>query len=444
MRHGPSSSWQLFLYNKPEFPGMNVLKITVGIVFVVFASRTCTLALAQEVEQVPEASFRPIDPPAHGVYLAAAQGQDANWVRPDDRLQPALSTIVPVSYATASASDPQQSAAPSIANSQGNSLCGCCGPLCSCNSCPCFYVDVEALFMLRTPLLNHQPIVTDPNTGRTFLSTSNLDAAFDPGLEVTVGMRICGGMALELSYFGLFGGNASAVAEKPDPTAFLTLGGNLVGNVFVDMNRVQVTDSTWVQGIELNLPCCCGCCDQCQDACACGGLRCQSFEWFGGFRYLVVGDDLNIAAERIVSGALEEGSYEIRTVNQLFGVQVGGRWRRTRGRFGWEATVKVGVFADDAEQTQTVIDFPNFALRPTVSSSEVGVAFVGELNLSALYRLTDVWNLKAGYTLMSIEGLALAPDQLDFNFGAATSGTDIHNGGGLILQGVNVGVEARW
>jgi hypothetical protein len=423
---------------------MDALKIAVGIVFAVFASRGCTLAMAEDLGQPLEATFRPADQPSQGVLLAAAQGENDNWVGPDNRSQPALSTLVPASDPAAPASDQQQSAAPSIANSQGNSLCGCLGPLCRCNPCPCFYLDVEALFMLREPLFNHQPIVVDPNTGRTFLSTSNLDYAFDPGLEVTVGMRICGGLALELSYFGLFGGNASAVAEKPDPTAFLTLGGNLVGNVFVDMNRVQVTDTTWVQGIELNLPCCCGCCNDCHDACGCGELRCQSFEWFGGFRYLVLGDDLTIAAERIVSGAVEEGSYDIRTVNQLFGVQLGGRWRRTGGRYGWEATVKAGIFANDAEQTQTVIDFPNFALRPTESSSAVGVAFVGELNLSALYRLTDAWNLKAGYTLMSIEGLALAPDQLDFNFGASPSGNGVHDGGGMIFQGVNIGVEARW
>ena len=118
--------------------------------------------------------------------------------------------------------------------------------------------------------------------------------------------------------------------------------------------------------------------------------------------------------------------------------------RRSRGRFGWEATGKAGIFGNDAQQTQSVTDFPNFPLRPTVSSSGGGVAFVGEINLSALYRLTDVWNLRAGYNAMWIEGLALAPDQLDFNFAASPSGNQLHNGGGMFLHGVNVGLEARW
>ena len=89
-------------------------------------------------------------------------------------------------------------------------------------------------------------------------------------------------------------------------------------------------------------------------------------------------------------------------------------------------------------------DFPAFPLRPTVSSSSGGVAFVGEINLSALYRLTDVWNLRAGYNAIWIEGLALAPDQLDFNFATAPGGNQLHNGGGMFLHGVNVGLEARW
>jgi len=422
---------------------MDAVRSAIGFVIVIFAASTGTLAMADDLGPTMTASFRPAESPDPGVAQTTAQ-QNEDWVRPNDRFQPPPSMLAPAGQAAVPTSAQQQVAAPSFTCSQGDCFCGCLAPLCSCKPCPCFYVDAEALFLLRQPLSNNQPIVVDPNTHRTFMSTSDLDYAFDPGLEVTVGMRICGGMAVELTYLGLFGGDASASAEKPNPGAFLTLGGNLVGNVFVDMNGVQATDSTWVQGIELNFPCCCGCCDNCHDACGCGQLACQSFEWFCGFRYLVLGDDLNISAERIVSGAVETGNYEIHTLNQLVGVQLGGRWRRTVGRFGWESTIKAGIFANDAEQTQTVTDFPNFALRPTESSSEVGVAFIGEFNLSALYRVTDVWNLKVGYTLLAIEGLALAPDQLDFNFGASPSGNEIHDGGGMIFQGVNVGVEARW
>ena len=182
-----------------------------------------------------------------------------------------------------------------------------------------------------------------------------------------------------------------------------------------------------------------------RDDCGRGPVRCRSWEWFAGFRYLNLGEELNISAQRVVAGELETGGiYNVRTANHLYGGQFGARLRRWQDRFGWEATGKAGLFGNDAQQTQSVTTFPPFALRPAVSSSGGEVAFVGELNLTGLYRLTNVWNLRAGYNAIWIEGLALAPDQLDFNLTSATGGTQLHNGGGMFLQGVNLGLEARW
>ena len=69
---------------------------------------------------------------------------------------------------------------------------------------------------------------------------------------------------------------------------------------------------------------------------------------------------------------------------------------------------------------------------------------MGEINISGIYRLTDIWSAKVGYNAIWVEGLALAPDQLDFNFAASPSGNELHSSGGLLLHGVNVGLEARW
>jgi hypothetical protein len=426
--------------------------------FVVLASKTCTLAMAQDLEQPAEASVLQVDPPEHRVSLSAAQGENANPVRPDDRLQRALSVTVPASDPTVPAPDQQRSTAPSITKSQDDGLDGCCRSSCS-DACPSLYGQVEALFMKQEPRFTRQPIVVDPITGTTYLSTSDLGFNFDPGMRATVGMRLCGGRALEFEYFGLFQGNASAVAVKPDPGAVMAFP-NAIGNVFSNMAGTQVNYSSFVQSFAVNLPCCCGCCEGCcdecgcgdvrdecgcgdvRDECGCGEVRCRSIEWFAGFRYLNVGENLNILAQGIVPG--EEGTYNIRTANNLFGAQLGARLRRSWGRFGWEATGDAGIFVDDAQETQSVTDFPNFPLRPTVSSSGDEIAFVGEINLSGFYRLTDVWDLRAGYNVMWIEGLALAPDQLDFNFATSPSGNQLHNGGGMFLHGVNVGLEARW
>ena len=441
---------------------MNATRLAVGILFVVFASKMCLRVMAQDAEQPFKADLHQADSLEHRVFLTA-EGEDANRVRPDDRLR--RSRTVPVSGRMAPVPDRQRSTAPSTTTPEDDCLDGCCCPSCderccpTCDDpCPSVYGQVEALFLKREPRFIRQPIIVDPNSSTTFLSTSDLDFDFDPGLRATVGMRLCGGRALEFSYFALFEENASAVAVSPDPGAFLIFPDNLAGNVFVDIDRAEVDYSSRLHSFEVNLPCCCGCCDDCCHECGCGEVhdgcgcneygcgevRCRSLEWFAGFRYLNVGEELNISAQRIVAGGVEEGTYDIRTANRLYGGQLGARLRRTRGRFGWEATGKAGIFGNDAREEQAVTDFPNFPLRPTVSDSSGGVAFVGEANLSALYRLTDAWNLRAGYTVLWIDGLALAPDQLDFDFAASPSGNQLHNDGAMFLHGVNVGLEARW
>ena len=59
------------------------------------------------------------------------------------------------------------------------------------------------------------------------------------------------------------------------------------------------------------------------------------------------------------------------------------------------------------------------------------------------YELNKRVSVRAGYNLLWIEGVALAPDQLDFTF-TSTSGTALNDGGGVFLHGVSVGIEARF
>jgi hypothetical protein len=142
---------------------------------------------------------------------------------------------------------------------------------------------------------------------------------------------------------------------------------------------------------------------------------------------------------------LEYGVYDIRGSNNLCGAQLGGRLRSWGARWGWEATGKAGLFGNGAHQEQYVLDWDDgpFPARPLVSAAGGRVAFVGELNLTGVYRLTDVWNLRAGYNLIWIGGVALAPDQLDFS-GVVPAGDQLRNDGQVFLHGVSGGLEARW
>src|SRR5271165_4215349 len=58
-----------------------------------------------------------------------------------------------------------------------------CLPCLSCRPCHCLYGEVEALFLEQVPLYQNRPIVVDANTAATFLSSSDLDSGFEPGVR---------------------------------------------------------------------------------------------------------------------------------------------------------------------------------------------------------------------------------------------------------------------
>ena len=128
---------------------------------------------------------------------------------------------------------------------------------------------MEALFLKPVPLYQNRPIVVDANTGATFLSTSDLDSGVEPGLRAMFGLRLCNGLAVEFSYFGL-SQDGFTLTERANDTSYLIFTNNFVGNVFVNMDRVQANYSSCLNSFELNFPCCCGCCTRC----GCGETTC--------------------------------------------------------------------------------------------------------------------------------------------------------------------------
>jgi hypothetical protein len=260
---------------------------------------------------------------------------------------------------------------------------------------------------------------------------------FNSGVRALVGFQLCGCVPVEFGYFGLFDSVAS-LEYLPVQGVNATLPGPLgaASNVFQDGVTVRTDYRSRIQGAEVNFPCCFCCEDPCGD-------YARSREWFVGFRYLSLREDILISGAKPVGRLIETGYYDANSRNNLYGGQFGVRLRRCWGQFSCEGTGKVGLFCNQAGQEQVVVDYPNFLLRSPVSGNGENVAFVSALNLTGIYQINETWGLRAGYNVMWIEGVALAPDQLDFSF-ASTSGTGLNTAGGMFLHGVNVGLEARW
>jgi hypothetical protein len=304
---------------------------------------------------------------------------------------------------------------------------------CGCNMCPCTYGVVEALILQRNIAGGSTPLVLDAANGTTLLTMNDLRFPVAGGLRAYFGHRFRDSWAWELGYFGLYNATTSAgVAGN------LSLPSDFAGlNVFFGADNVAVNYATNINGAEFNLVnCCCA-----NDFCGCTSVW-NSVEWLSGFRYLRIGDTMAIDAARADVGGIERGFYDMQAVNNLYGGQVGARLRRCWGLWSLEGTAKAGLFYNDATQSQTVVDFPNFLVRQTTSSSQ-NLAFLGELNCTLVRQITNYWYLRGGYNLIWIDGIALAPNQLDFSL-TNTSGTTTNTGGTMFLHGANLGLEARW
>jgi hypothetical protein len=310
----------------------------------------------------------------------------------------------------------------------------CCGAFPACNMCPCTYAWAEALIVWRDNQAGDQPLVIeDPfGTADVLLRVGDLDFDSTGGVRAGVGFRTCCGPAWEFGYLGIFDHSASAVVARED-VLFLPGDLGLVVNNFGQADRVTAHYASDLHSFEVNLVCCCCDCDCCGHCC--------STEWFGGFRFLALDEDFSLTAVDS-----EEGTsvYRVETRNHLWGAQVGARVRRCCCGWSWEATGKLGLFANHAEQSQDpIIDFLDVERRSAQSGSDSELAFVGDFNLSAIYHLTTTLGIRVGYNLLWIDGVALAPDQLDFT-NQPNSGTNLVGGGAIVVHGVNVGLEGRW
>lgn len=301
-------------------------------------------------------------------------------------------------------------------------------PVCDqcCYSTTRCYFSAEALFLnLNSGTRGAEPVVLNQDTQQTVLSTRSVPYDTVAGPRLTLGFQVnpCG--TIETSYFGLHDWNSSDVARGnnnlriPGDLAFAT-------QDFFDADQMRIRSSSRLNNAEVNY------------------LRRTGFEYvtlLAGFRYLNLSETFGINAADLDAG--QSSDYNIQASNYLFGGQFGGRWRKYLGDFGLDFVGKAGVFGNAAQQHTFVGDFDNsFTLRNSTTHGS-RTAFVGELGFNGTWHLTKMLYARVGYTLLWVEGLARATDQLDFT-DTPQSGTGLVFGKGAFLHGASAGLEARW
>jgi hypothetical protein len=279
----------------------------------------------------------------------------------------------------------------------------------ACDYCPCWTFR-GGLVSLRRDSNSAIPIIV----GVPSYSSGDLGFDDETGGALTIirhgFLQSC--WDLEATYFGVDDFGASAVTT--DLNTLLTAPNLAVGGV--NPGRTDYTSE--LDSAEFN-------------------LRRQWNQWLtlmGGMRWV----NLNEVMNTNIGGA---ANHRIDVDNQLWGFQLGAdTYLWSRGRFSLEGYGKVGIYANNSDARTTTA---GLGALPVIVASENDAAFVGDLGFTGVYDISDRWSVRGGYQFLWIDGVALAPEQLD-NMNVLTGVANVDVGQTAFYHGLNLAAEFRY
>ena len=154
-----------------------------------------------------------------------------------------------------------------------------------------------------------------------------------------------------------------------------------------------------------------------------------------GFRYIDFNEQL------LMSTANFPALGRVMTKNDLYGFQIGAErhlWQGRCCRATLDGTIKAGLYLNESFN-KTMIDAGTLEEQ---WADDTSLAFAGELSLVGRYALNDCWSLRAGYELMWLEGVAIAPPQMAKS-NLVTNVRSVDNNGSVLFHGALFGLEYR-
>ena len=308
--------------------------------------------------------------------------------------------------------------------------------------------ETEALFLHRNQTKG-VPVAITTGTARTVLGTNDIKFGFRPGVRFTLGYHPDPNNTVELVYFGLqkWTAKASTNCDKlgessPCLAAVFSQASPSSSSGFYDFEdfgainnpaeAARIKYQSKLHNVELNYK--------------------RHFAPWGNFiptllvglRYMSVPERFGIAMFGEDGDLSDRADYKIKSKNHLFGVQVGGDGTYRMGSVDLSLRAKAGLFANWAKQiTSGSETSEGFSDSFRGSKSEAGAAGVGEAGLFATWNLHPNVALTAGYQILYIAGLALAPEQMaTSNSQGAISQLD--KSGSAFYHGPSVGVKVSW
>ena len=324
---------------------------------------------------------------------------------------------------------------------------------CACSRCGCdhdTYLLVDFLFFKRNNATNNATLAED--AGTPVLTTRSTNPGTAPGIRLFGGRLRKNGVGWEFGYTGVFGMFGERTVRDPSTLKVPGPLGTQTGWTNLDAIRSSYTSS--LNMCEINIftsratiksdpnsrfPW-----RRVHDPLGANVTSEYEFQCLGGFRWAGFNDVASLYPDASVPSGNNDGTYSITTNSQMLGPQIGFKTKRRWSNWsieGWTKATLAGTFLNADSAPIFTQASPGVPYRPQASARDVGVGFIGDMNYSVVRRLNRNWSLRAGYNLIWISGVALAPNQFDFSLNKSIT---LANTGNVFLHGANLGFEAQW
>lgn len=292
-------------------------------------------------------------------------------------------------------------------------------------------------------------VSTNGISGPTVLSTSDLSLdKMRYGLELIGAIQLGPGSNVEARYFGLNNWNVSKQVEIIPPalptlySVYSQYGASPLGG-FVDVDEANINKISYNSELhsgEVNY----------RRRLASPFASGQG-SWLAGVRYFDLDERFGFTAIGPNNNAFVFNQ-DTQTRNELTGFQIGGDyWVNIAPGLMIGAESKGGIYGNHAtvESQITAQSIPGAHER----MSDGRTAYLGELVVSAVYRLSYSWSVKTSYNLLYVDNVALAPENyntrdLSNALGSGTFTLDRHpfinTDGEVCYQGWSIGGEYLW
>lgn len=283
--------------------------------------------------------------------------------------------------------------------------------------------------------------------GPIILSTDDLQLdQTEWGLNLLVAVQVGPGGSVEVSYFGLndWDTTSRVTSNNPDIYSVFSDFGQSPFNGFDDPDRSFVHSATYRSAIhngEVNY------------RRRWVGPYCWfQGSWLAGLRYFDLDEAMDFSTAGQLNNAQNQGlrflNQTTETRNALTGVQVGGDlWMNVIPGLHVGTEFKTGIFGNVAETNTTIV--ANSIADYTEFASDATTAYMGEIAFKTVYRINYNWSFSAGYHIMQVDNVALAP--VNFNtvpppaFNGPVARTPfIDNNQNVTYEGYTLGLEYIW